>query len=783
VARRVSTDMHRAGLAIVTMVGLACGCPSWPARAAEPPAAEPVAAVNLAATPSRPAPATARPRIGLVLSGGGARGLAHVGVLKVLERERIPVDVIAGTSMGAIVGGLYASGLSAAEVESEVRKLDWDNVFASRVDRRELSQRRKEQDFEVSPLIEVGVGADGIKAPLGSLSSRVLEAQLRRLTLGVRQDRSFDDLPTPFRAVATDMETGQAVILKDGDLATALRSSMSVPGVFAPVPFRGRILGDGGLVDNTPVDVARAMGADILIVVNVGTPLAPRDTLGTLTGVTTQMINILTEQNVQRSLDTLSPRDVLITPPLQGISSADFNRAQDIVSLGQIQAEALAIRLQDLRLNDAAYAEWLAARHRHPAVVRGALEFVRFEGTQLTHPENRADMLRSQPGEPFDVAKAERDVNLLAASGDYQRTDYRLAKAPDGGEGLVFELTDKVWGPNYLQVGLDFSADNRGRSIFNLKLVHNRHWLDASGMEWRNFLRLGTSPIISTELYRPMNWILPDGLAGFVAGGLSSQRQKLSIYDDPNGALSAEVERRMATLKLDAGVNWRELGEWRLGWFDQEWRDAANLASADSALAQAGHASDVMSWRERGWHTKAVFDQLDHAFFPQHGWRLEGDWTVAQRVNRSADDGPEGFVRHFEGTAQAVHSWGDHTVQVFGHMGLSGGATPIVPRYGLGGFQQLSGYAPFQVSGQQVALMRLGYYVRLADMPMTRGLVAGASVETGNAWARTEDLWKGRKRTGETIYLGADTALGPVYTALAHSPGQGFTVMLFVGRP
>lgn len=216
------------------------------------------------------------PRVGLVLSGGGARGLAHVGVLKVLERERIPVDVIAGTSMGAIVGGLYASGLDAADIEREVARLDWGAVFAVRVDRQDLSQRRKEQDFEVSPVLEVGVGGDGLKAPLGAVSSRLLESHLRRLTLAAGQVKHFDQLPTPFRAVATDMETGQAVVLSEGDLATALRSSMSVPGVFAPLEVEGRILGDGGLVDNLPVDVARSMGAQRVIAVNIGTPLSRR---------------------------------------------------------------------------------------------------------------------------------------------------------------------------------------------------------------------------------------------------------------------------------------------------------------------------------------------------------------------------------------------------------------------------------------------------------------------------------------------------------------------------
>jgi len=732
------------------------------------------------AAPAMPA---ARPRIGLVLSGGGARGLAHVGVLKVLERERIPVDVIAGTSMGAIVGGLYASGMSALEVEAEVRKLDWGNVFASRVDRQELTQRRKEQDFEVSPLLEIGIGADGLKAPVGSISSRGLESHLRRLTLATRKIKNFDQLPTPFRAVATDMETGQALVLQDGDLATALRSSMSVPGVFAPVEVNGRILGDGGLVNNTPVDVARQMGAQRLIVVNIGTPLSKRAMLSTLTGVTAQMINILTEQNVRQSLASLSPQDVLIAPDLNDLTSADFNRAAEFMNLGEVQAEAMVLRMQDLKLSEADYAKWKDQRVQRllPPV---PLDFVKFEGSQITHPEYRPDILQTQPGNVFDVAKAERDITVLAASGDYERTDYHLVRTSDGQQGLIFDLKDKSWGPDYLQLGLDFSADNRGRSTFNLKLVHNRHWLDNAGTEWRNFLRLGTSPSLGTELYRPMNWRLPDGLTGFMSAGASSQRRTLQYYQDPDGPLSAEIERSITTLNLDAGINWRELGEWRIGLVDEEWRDGTTLQSGSFASTRlANHNDDVARWREQGWHIKGVFDQLDHAFFPTKGWRVEGNWMQGRALNRGDADGPEGRVRHLEVQGQAVQTWGVHTFNLLGRVGLSDGANPEIPRYGLGGFQQLSGYAPFQVSGQDIALLRLGYYARLTDMALTRGLFLGTSLELGNAWNMPEEVGKGRKKTGMSLYLGGDTAFGPVYLAVLNSPKVGPTLMIFVGRP
>ncbi|MCU0764426.1 MAG: patatin-like phospholipase family protein [Hydrogenophaga sp.] len=285
--------------------------------------AQPTAATTTAPS-AAPSAVAERPRIGLVLSGGGARGLAHVGVLKALEQARVPVDFIVGTSMGAIIGGLYASGMNADELEREILALDWGGLFERREPRQSLTQRRKEEDFEFSPVLQLGFRDGEFRLPSGAISTRGLELLLRRYTLSTRHLATFDGLPTPFRAVSTDMETGQAVVLDHGDLAAALRASMSVPGVFAPLELNGRILGDGGLVNNLPVDVARRLGADVVIAVNIGTPLAGRETLGSVLGIATQMVNILTEQNVQASVATLRHRPM---PPAWGGSPPHASKA------------------------------------------------------------------------------------------------------------------------------------------------------------------------------------------------------------------------------------------------------------------------------------------------------------------------------------------------------------------------------------------------------------------------------------------------------------------------
>ncbi len=734
------------------------------------------ALILLASVMPAMADSAVRPKVGLVLSGGGARGLTHVGVLKVLERERIPVDVIAGTSMGAIVGGLYASGMDAAQVEREVQRLDWDNVFASRVERREISQRRKEQDFEVSPLIEVGIGADGLKAPLGPVSSRGLEAHLRRLTLSAGQVDDFDKLPTPFRALATDMETGEPVILQRGDLAMALRSSMSVPGVFAPVEVDGRILGDGGLVNNTPVDVARAMGAQRLIVVNIGTPLFKREVLSSLTGVTAQMISILTEQNVQRSLASLTKHDVLIAPVLDGLTAADFNRAREFIDQGEAQAEALVLRMQDLKVSEADYARWKAQRTLRQAASE-PIRAVRFEGSVRTHPEQLQAQLESRADALFDVSQAERDLRRLAATGDYLTTDYVLRRGPSGQE-LVYRLQDKPWGPDYLQMGLDFSTDTAGRSAFNLKLAHNRHWLNRSGAEWRNFVRLGSSPLYSTEWFQPVSWLTPDGWRPFVAAHAGAERRQLELHQEPTEDVALSMALRSQRLGLDGGLAWRELGEWRLGWIDEVVRTEPELVSSrwlGARTAQRAH--------EQGWRLRGVFDQLDSAHFPTQGWRIDGQYVNGRRSGNGLSDAAQGRMARWDVQAQAVTSLGAHSFHVNTRVAGATGALLDQPRYTLGGFQQLSGYAPGQLNGQQVALLRLGYAWRVGVYPLTRGVYLGGSIEAGKAWRSWSQHHEAPWRSGSSIYLGADTALGPVYAALGSAQGVRPTFMLFVGRP
>ncbi|MEN9844183.1 MAG: hypothetical protein RLZZ612_2012 [Pseudomonadota bacterium] len=739
---------------------------------AQPQAAESTQTSALDSSPKRP-------RIGLVLSGGGARGFAHIGVLKALEKARVPVDVVVGTSMGAIIGGLYASGLDPHTLEAELMGIAWTDLFNRRAPRQSLSQRRKEDDFELSPVLHIGFKEGEFRVPTGVVSSRSLEWLLRRYTLHTRHAASFDALPTPYRAIATDMETGEAVVLGQGDLAAALRASMSVPGVFAPLELDGRILGDGGLVNNLPVDVAREMGVDVVIAVNIGTPLAGRDTLNSVLGISTQMINILTEQNVQRSMAMLTRQDLLLIPPLGQHTSADFDKAPAIVELGHAYAETVQAALERFAVSEADYAAWQLQRHAHVPPLPQSLAFVRLEGVGAEQASHLQRLLDTKVGTRLDLPTLETDLQQLSATGDFEQVDYHLH--PDPGtteEGLVIRLKDGALGPHQFRLGLDWHTDFAGDAGFNLRLKHKRLNLTPSGTELHTQLEIGSSMGLRTGLIHPWG----SEREHFVSAYASTHQTRVQLYA-PSGSALAQFNRHTIEAGADrGGILGRggSLGEWRVGGF-------VSRHVAEPELVQGRTDLNAARWTEWGLRSSLVLDRLDYANFPQSGYRLKLEATSGLRrssVGQTTPLSTRSFRRvALEGTQ--VMAWGPHIFNLHTRLGRSSEIpNGALDEYSLGGFHQLSGYKIGQVAGNYLALLRLGYYRRLTYNPgLARALFIGGTLEAGNAWRQSSDIDFKRLKTSYSLYIGADTGLGPMYFALVHGKGQASGFYLFMGRP
>jgi NTE family protein len=440
---------------------------------------------------------------------------------------------------------------------------------------------------------------------------------------------------------------------------------------------------------------------------------------------------------------------------------------------GEAGAEAMLERLRTLSTSAEAYAEWRAAQVRDvpPATL---LTNVYFEGTTVSNPKRFAAQLESAPGQLFDPARAARDARLLAASGDYLRADYQLVSTPQG-DDLVFDLEDKPWGPHYFRVGVDLATDFSGRSAFNLKISHNRHWLDANGSEWRNQVQIGEVPRLSTEFYHPLNWTSSLGNDWFIAAYADAQRREASVYNADSGAERGRFNVRQGRIGIDLGQPWGRLGELRMGFTHLVLASEPDILSAD----YSGPRGSLIV-RETGLRLGAVVDQLDFANFPQHGYRVDSEAVVGHRGGTAS----ESFSR-FEAQFTGVGTWSQHTLNAYLRWQYSGESSiEGLGRYSLGGFQQLSGYKPGQIAGNYVAFGRLTYYKRLDDVPvLTRGLFFGATLEAGNAWNQRGDVKLSDLRGGTSLFVGADTGLGPVYLGLTYAPRGSAGLYLFVGRP
>ncbi|AFL75741.1 patatin-like phospholipase family protein [Thiocystis violascens] len=715
-----------------------------------------------------------RPRIGLVLAGGGAKGSAHIGVLKVLEELRIPIHAIAGTSMGSLVGGVYAAGVPADELERRVTQVDWGALFDDNPPREAWAARRKETSFNPTWNFTVGVREGNLRLPKGAISGQKVQLFFNDLVKGVETVQDFDALPIPFRAVATNLENGEMVVFDRGPLPVAMRASMAVPGVFAPMEWEGRIYVDGGLVRNLPVDVARSMGVDTLIVVNLGSGFLPREQLGSILGVTGQMIAILTEQNVEASLKQIDPkRDVLIVPDLGDIGSGDFARAADAIATGVTAARKAAPRLARYRLSEAEYAAWKRARFGPGQPVQRVGE-VRIAGLERVNAGVFDGLVENQAQQPFDRARLDAEIEKVYGRGDFERISYRFEPRRDGSDLLIVDAVEKAWGPGYLGFGLGLASDNQGDSRFGLRATYDQTWVNQLGAEWSTELTLGNAPSLHTELYQPLDL----DRAAFVAPFLDYSQSPYSVFVGDQRVARYDVTR--VRVGADAGTTLRGV-ELRIGPYVGQTEVALDTGSLELP-------EDRIT--DTGLHGRIVYDTLDSAGAPRSGTRIALESLSPLHALGADVDYTRALL-----SATTAHSFGANTITGRLRAGSSFGATmPYYDQFPLGGFLKLSGFANEQFRGNDMVFGALAYYRQIASLPppIGRGLYLGASLEGG--WLsdgvvqnpRTgEDVILSPEETrfGGSIFFGSDTWIGPAYLGLGLSETGDSTIYVLIGNP
>ncbi len=745
------------------------------ASAAAEPQASDAAQAQSEAAPPQPAPAAEphRLRIGLVLSGGGARGAAHIGVLKMLARMRIPIDAVAGTSMGAVIGGLYASGLSPSEIESVMNSVNWDDAFSDVPPRRELSFRRKEEERQFPMKLPLGLRGGKLRLPSGLIEGETLTRMLRRLTLPVAATRDFNDLPTPFRAVATDLSTGEPVVMRAGDLTTAMRASLSAPDVFSPVEREGRLLVDGGIAENLPIDVAREMHVDVLIVVDVGFQLYPRSKLVSPAAISNQMLAILISRESQRQLSTLTPRDVLITPQLGEASSFDFRIVKQAITLGEQAATAAEPRLAALALSPQAYADYSARRQAERNHLP-TIQFVHVNPNSQRYAPSIHTLFDNLIGKRLDPAAVDSRITDLYGRGDLAILDYRVVNE-DGEDGLDVSAERHSYGPDYVRFGLSLQDDFQGNAFYNAEALLVMSELTSTGSEWEWDLQEGVSPHVYSEFFLPLSnyWTY------FIVPHLEYSATNVPLINNAE-VETANFRLRDFTYGLDLG---RQLGNWgeaRVGLLHDEGTSYVRIGDPDLPTTH---------FRDYGFFVRFSYDQLDDVDFPHSGELATVQWNSEQSWVKE-----EGVVGSENPLNQVTLSWlgaatfGRETAVLW----TTGGTTlnqttplDLQTQFTLGGLFNLSGLPAQSLAGSDFGIARLLLYRKIGSGG--EGLLnfpayLGISIEAGNVWQERQSIDLSSVRKDGSVFLGLDTPLGPVYLATGFDQSGTEAFYLFLGR-
>ncbi len=696
--------------------------------------------------------AAERPKVGLCLSGGGARGAAHIGVLRVLEELNVPVDYIAGTSMGAIIGGLYASGYSLDEIEEFAVYTDWPGVLGDVIPRNKQLYESKLDDANYF----VGLEIDrGVKLPDALISAKRLDYMLQSLLVGVEHITDFDQLAIPFRAVTADIATGEMVVLGEGELSAAIRASMAVPGVFSPVEIDGRLLVDGGIARNLPVDVVRAMGADILIVVDISTPMQEQAAIKSAFSIVGQLSRYLTNRNTSEQLAAIGDADILIVPALGDITTGSFERSAEAIEIGDDAARARLSELSALSISRAEYqAYWDDRLSRTPERVQ--VEFIKLPAmdkilSQYFRERSERTLNQDLKDEPLD--------GILLRLQQYSKLediDLDIIES-DGQQGLLISGEQRKERFSTLKFGFDYSYDSASdRGVVLLKFKHDMLNINALGASWSNWIHVGDEAYLRSEYYQPL---LPYFWAPFIAPYVDYSMMFRNVYN-PLGDRMAEYQFRGYSGGLDVGYALGEYGELRIG-------VVRGRTKADRRIGDPLTYYDV-STGDGGYLAQFKLDQLDSSSFPTRGLWLDFEYFAARHGM-----GSEASFDLVDAKVVWPVSIGSHTLAFKARWASSSDDAPLYEFFELGGWTELSGTGLGKLHGNHLMLGSLIYYCNLWPEPVgpLRGIYLGGSLEAGNVWERSSDVVISVPEmiVAGSLFVGTETPLGPFTVGLGHT--------------
>jgi NTE family protein len=688
------------------------------------------------------------PRTALVLGGGGARGAAHIGVLEVLERERIPIDCVVGTSMGGLVAGSYAAGLSPKRMRKKLAEADWTDMFLDVADYSQLSYRKKQVSQRYLPGTELGFTERGLQLQSGVVAGEKIKLFFNQLVDADLGEREIQELAMPVAIVATDIGTGERVIFREGSLTQAMRASMSVPGLMAPVEHEGRKLVDGGLVDNLPISVARNLcGATRVIAVNVGSPLRPPDNIGSLLSVTAQMIGILTKQNVERSLASLTGSDIYIAPELGDIRASDFVRYDEAADIGKAAAEQQLHLLRQWSVSEREYLAWKRDYKESdtPAV---HIDEIVIGPLNRIHPDFVARQIHQQPNQLLNRALLERDLIRTYGDGFYDNVDYRIVKQ-DNRHILEITAREKPQGSEYFIFGFAIDNEYRQGSNFNFRAAYRNTWLNAYGGEFFATMDLGGRPSFKADFYQPLNY----AQTYFVEPVYFVGRDEIGLFIDDHRIADYRLDTAYADLMF--GRNLGSFGQAKLGWREYDMDGSADLSSIVLPDVSSTYGGILFQLN---------LDRRNRLYFPSQGWKAD----ISYFATHQDVDPYKKLMLELSG----AYKLDEYVLAArASHITSLKGELPIYDAVMLGGFLNMSGYARNQILGDNAFYAHLRAERIIGRMPL--GLNGDMRLGFGLETARVDNNYTMTTSSewldSAVIYLGGETPLGPMYL------GYGFT--------
>jgi NTE family protein len=706
-----------------------------------------------------------RPRIGLVLGGGGAKGAAHIGVLRVLDELHIPVDCVAGTSMGALVGATFAAGTSAEDIERQVLAINWSRTVGSEGQRDRMPINRKLEGLTYTNNLDVGIKNGTIRGSGGLLRTQDIEDVLRGLVLDARLTRDFDDLPIPYRAVATDMVAGEMVVLGEGDLAVAMRASMSVPGAFSPVVMGDKVLSDGGMMRNLPVDIARELCADVVIAVSLSTPPPVAADLRTSVALAGRSLDVMIDANQRAQIRTLTDRDVSIVVPMGDIGSASFERVPDAIPLGRAAALTHVEQLRRYSVPEEQYLAWRASVGR-PVTSSIRVLDVKVVGQERVNPEYvQAQLENVAPGRDVTPAQIVADTGRIFALGDFEKVDYSLQGTADA-RAIEIRAIEKSGGPDFLRFDLGL-AGNFGSDLQTVvRGEHHRTWINQRGGEWRNVVQIGHNIELETNIYQPIDV----RQRFFVRPGVSFDRTLEDIYDDGDGVARYALKELYG--RLDFGMNFGTRAQVTAG--IRRGRIEADREAGSPLLPEDFSSTDS------NVILNLVYDTRDSIALPTSGTFLNaryvdsGSWLSGDE-NYEILEGVVTRSFPFRGDALTLIAGGGADLD---------GTLPPTELFSFGGVRSFPGLRSGEIRGASYWFAGTRYNWKLADIQSLFGqaLYAGFRLNAGRMGSRI-DVSDDDVLYGASTSIGGNTPVGPFLLSLGYVNNDSWELQFAIGRP